>query len=135
VRTALITYHLVNLIHVLFYAVIFMALIDAFGLGWIMQRYVYHLLAIYFILYLSLNFFARSKSNNQPNPITRIALANWLHAGSIAVFALSFYLYFRVDPNYVYIMLVSFPMDIFAVVIAYRKFPVNQVKKPDSLDL
>ncbi len=133
-RSALITYHLVNIIHVLFYAVIFLALIDAFALGWIMQLYVYHLLAAYFILYLSLNFFARSKSNNQPNPITRIPLANWLHAGSIAVFALSFYLYFRVDQNYVYIMLVSFPMDIFAVVIAYRKFPVKFEQKRDTLD-
>lgn len=122
------------MIHVLFYAVIFLALIDAFGLGWIMQHYVYHLLGVYFVLYLGMNILARSRSNNQPNPITRIALANWLHAGSIAVFALSFFLYFRVEPNYVYIMLVSFPMDIFAVVIAYRKFPVKSAQKRNTLD-
>ncbi|MBK9193339.1 MAG: hypothetical protein IPM77_18650 [Crocinitomicaceae bacterium] len=61
-------------------------------------------------------------------------MQNWLALVPIAVFALSFYLYFRVDQNYVYIMLVSFPMDIFAVVIAYRKFPVKFEQKRDTLD-
>lgn len=98
-----------------------------------MKDFVYYLIGIYVILYFGLNFFARRVSDGMANPIVSVKLANWLHAGSIVVFALSFYLFYRVSHDYVYLMLVSFPMDIFAVVLAYRAYPIEK-RESDMLD-
>lgn len=132
-KSALITYHIVNILHLLFYAAIFLSLINAFGSANLMKDFVYYLIGTYVILYFGLNFFARRVSDGMANPIVSVKLANWLHAGSIVVFALSFYLYYRVSHDYVYLMLVSFPMDIFAVVLAYRAHPIEKGES-DMLD-
>lgn len=132
-RQALITYHIVNILHLIFYALIFLSLIDAFNSGNLMKDFVYYLIGAYVLLYFGLNFYARRAGKGMANPIVSVKLANWLHAGSIVVFALSFYLYYRNSYDYVYLMLVSFPMDVFAVVIAWRAHPIVQQKK-DTLD-
>lgn len=132
-RQALITYHIVNILHLIFYAIIFLSLIDAFNSGNLMKDFVYYLIGSYVVLYFGLNFYARRVGHGIANPIVTVKLANWLHAGSIVVFALSFYLYYRSSYDYVYLMLVSFPMDFFAVVIAWRAHPIVQQKK-DTLD-
>jgi hypothetical protein len=132
-KSALITYHIVNILHLLFYAAIFLSLINAFGSANLMKDFVYYLIGTYVVLYFGLNFFARRVGDGMANPIVSVKLANWLHAGSIVVFALSFYLYYRVSHDYVYLMLVSFPMDIFAVVLAYRAYPIEK-RESDMLD-
>lgn len=132
-KSALITYHIVNILHLLFYAAIFFSLINAFGSANLMKDFVYYLIGTYVVLYFGLNFFARRVGDGMANPIVSVKLANWLHAGSIVVFALSFYLYYRVSHDYVYLMLVSFPMDIFAVVLAYRAYPIEK-RESDMLD-
>jgi len=128
-RAALVVYHLINALHLVFYALIFLSLIDAFDLGNLMHTYALYLIAIYVILYFGLNYLARFLGKGFVNPIVRVKLANWLHALSIAVFALSFFLYYRFSHNYVYLMLISFPMDIFAVVLAYRAYPIIARRK------
>jgi hypothetical protein len=132
-RAALILYHLINILHLVFYALIFLSLVDLFNLGNLMTDYVYYLIGIYFVLYFGLNFLARQLGNGFANPITQLKWANWLHAGSVIVFALSFYLYYRSSHNYAYLMLISFPMDIFAVVMAYRAHPMTP-RRSDMLD-
>ena len=132
-RAALIIYHLINALHLLFYALIFLSLIHAFDLGRLMRDYAFYLIIIYVILYFGLNYLARFLGKGFTNPITQVKLANWLHAFSIAVFALAFFLYYRSSHNYAYLMLISFPMDIFAVVLAYRAHPMVTRRK-DLLD-
>ena len=132
-RTAILIYHTINILHLVFYALIFLSLIDVMGLGILMRNYVYYFIGIYFVLYFGLNYLARWLGKGTPNPITKNKLANLLHVGSICVFALSFLLYYRSSHDYAYLMLISFPMDIFAVVLAYRAVPVSE-KRNDSLD-
>lgn len=132
-RKALVTYHIVNILHLVFYALIFFSLIDAFNTGNLMKDFVYYLIGAYVLLYFGLNFYARRVGNGMANPIITVKLANWLHAGSIVVFALSFYLYYKSGSDYVYLMLISFPMDIFAVVLAYRSHPIEKTET-DMLD-
>lgn len=132
-KKALITYHIVNILHLIFYALIFLSLINAFGSGNLMKDFVYYLIAVYVLLYFGLNYYARRVGDGMANPIVTVKLANWLHAGSIVVFAISFFLYYRSGYDYVYLMLVSFPMDIFAVVLAYRAHPVEK-RDNDMLD-
>ena len=133
-KRSLILYHLVNVLHLVFYTLIFLGLLEIIDFSSYGMRFVYYLVVGYGIIYLVLNYFARNAGGGLANPISRKPLTNWLHAGSIVVFALSFYLYLKVDPVYVYLMAFSFPMDIFAVVLAYRNFPIPSKVGRDTLD-
>ena len=132
-RAALILYHLINILHLVFYALIFLSLVDLFNMGRLMTDYVYYLIGIYFVLYFGINYAARTVGKGFANPITQVKWANWLHALSVAVFALAFFMYYRSSHNYAYLMLISFPMDIFAVVMAYRAYPLVR-RTAETLD-
>lgn len=132
-KKAVILYHVVNLLHLLMYAAIFLGLINLFGLGFIVTNYIKEILITYIIVYLLLNFLARNLGKGMMNPIVTNKLANWLHAGSIIIFAASFYLFHNNGPQYIYLMLASFPMDIFAVVLAFREISLKE-KKSQSID-
>lgn len=110
-----------------------MSLVDYFDMRSLMDEYVYYLIGSYVLLYFGLNYFARNAGNGMANPITKIPLANWLHAGSVVIFALSFFLYHKKSHDYVYLILISFPMDIFAAILAMRAFPVQR-RKSDLID-
>ena len=132
-RKALLAYHLINIFHLLFYALIFLSLMNYFQLGNLMQNNAIYLIGVYVVLYFGLNLYARRMGNNMANPIVRVKLANYLHAASIILFAFSFLMYYKSKPEYAYLMLVSFPMEIFAIVLAYRAFPIPKTK-PKNFD-
>lgn len=106
---------------------------DWLSMGSLMRSYPFQFIGVYFILYFGLNYLARWLGNGLTNPLYKGRISYLLHTGSILVFGFSFYLFYNVSQAYAYLMLFSFPMDLFAIVLAYRKL-FGQEKDREALD-
>ena len=77
--------------------------------------------------------YAKSIGKGFENPMKTVRTARILHFISIAVFVLAFILFRRFNENFIFLILLSFPIDIIAFIIAYRNSVIPE-KRSDVID-
>lgn len=125
-RTALIIYHVINLMHLIFYAYIFLQVQNYFYANFLRNDYIRIALFVYLGLVVLLRMIARYFGKGMSNPINEVKPAMYLHVGSIVLFVLSVILAARGKHEFIYLMIITLFMDVFAIVLAYRAFPITR---------
>src|SRR5688572_11559795 len=130
-KKALLIYHIVNLMHMLFYVYIMIRGLNIGNLRGVLEGNSRLLLIGYIVLIIALSYYAKKIGNGLENPMRTVKNARILHFVSLAVFVVAFVVILRGGENFIYLMLLSFPIDFFAFIIAYRHSQI--VEKPKDL--
>ncbi|MBI3133914.1 MAG: hypothetical protein HYZ14_04485 [Bacteroidetes bacterium] len=133
-RRALNIYHLVNLLHILFYAYLMVRVLNIGNIRGLVEGNSRLILIGYFIVFIALTYYARKVGNGLENPMRTVPLARILHFISLAVFVLAFVLFSQLGRGYIYLMLLSFPIDSIAFIIAYRNSQPQEKDADNLLD-
>lgn len=126
-------YHIINVLHLIFYAYL---TVQVFNLGDIRSMvFGYYRLILfgYLLLILVLTIYARTLDKTAKNPIHTHSIARYLHFGAIAVFVIGFLLSVKQNPQFVYLILLSFPLDLVAFILVIRNFTDDEDKN-DVID-
>lgn len=130
-RRALYIYHFLNLLHIAFYAYIMVRALNIANARAIIQGNSIYILIGYVVVYLGLSMYAKNIGKGLENPMRTVKWARILHFLSLAIFVAAFVLFQRYDQKYIYLMLVSFPVDVFAFILAYRNSQL--INRPNDL--
>ena len=132
-RKALRIYHLINILHIIFYAYILVRALNVGNARAIIQNNSLYILLVYVAVVIGLNFYAKKIGNGFENPMKTVKAARILHFVSIVIFVLAFILFQRYDQRYILLILLSFPIDIIAFIIAYRSSIIPE-ERHDLID-
>lgn len=132
-KRALQIYHVVNLLHILFYAYILIRVLNIGNARDIIRGNSLYILIAYILVIVGLGMYAKSIGKGFENPMKTVRTARILHFISIAVFVLAFILFRRFNENFIFLILLSFPIDIIAFIIAYRNSVIPE-KRSDVID-
>lgn len=133
-RRALNLYHLVNILHMVFYAYLMLRLLNIGNVRALVEDNTRIILIVYFVVFVGLSFLAKKWGNGLENPMKTVSMARLLHFISIAVFVLAVILFFNLGRGYVYLVLLSFPIDMVAFVFAYRGSRLPEKHDDELLD-
>jgi len=132
-RKALQIYHVINVLHIVFYAYILIRAMNVGNARAIIQDNSLYILLVYVAVVIGLNFYAKKIGNGFENPMKTVRTARILHFVSIVIFVLAFILFQRYDQRYILLILLSFPIDIVAFIFAYKNSIIPE-ERQDVID-
>ena len=91
------------------------------------------ILVAYAGVYIGLSYLAKKLGDGLDNPIRTVKWARILHFTSLAIFVCAFLLYYKYNPSFIYLMILSFPVDVIAIILAYNATTTIE-KRDDLLD-
>lgn len=91
------------------------------------------ILIVYAVVYIVLSYLAKKIGDGLDNPMRTVKWARILHFSSLGIFVTSFLLYYKYHPSFIYLIIVSFPVDIIAIILAHKATAVIE-KRDDLLD-
>ena len=107
-RKALTVYHILNVLHVVFYGYIMIRALNIGNARALIQGNSRIILIIYALTFIGLSYLAKKLGDGMDNPIRTVKWARILHYSSLAIFVLSFLLYYKYNPSFIYLMILSY---------------------------
>lgn len=133
-RRALNIYHIINASHLLFYLYMAIQVLNIGNLRSLMQGNLRMLLFVYIGIIIVLGFYAKSIDKTVKNPISTVTYARYLHFIAIAVFVLGAIGSVNIRHDMIYLVFLSFPLDLLAFILAFKGTQDERKVQEDLLD-
>jgi hypothetical protein len=132
-KRALQIYHIVNLMHIVFYVYIVVRTLNIGNARALIQGNALYIFIAYALALILLNRYAKKLGDGFENPMKTLQWPRILHACSIAVFVLTFIFLLREGNLFLFGMCTSFILDTLAFILCVRN-AVAKESRTDVLD-
>lgn len=133
-KRALNIYHIVNVLHLLFYAYMAIQILNIANLRAMFIGNSKSILIAYISIAIILSLYAKNIGKGIKNPIHTVLYAKYLHHSAIAIFVVGVVGSMNLNPKILYLVFLSFPLDLAAFILAVRSTIIKPESSDDLLD-